>query len=358
MTQKVKLAVSLTLATLLLLSSVLGVVGCAKEAPAPAPAPKPAPAPVPKPAPAPKPAPVPKPTTPFPEKNITWIVMYGPGGGFDAYARAIGRVMPKYLPKKVDIIVRNMTGAGGRRGVSYVYRAKPDGYTIGYINLPGNLASQLVMPVEYDTHEFTYIGQHSDVIYVMSVPVDGEFKTIEDMQKATRPIKLSSEGAGSTGYIASIIFPTGMGMKPEIVTGYKSAAEDIIAALRGDVDAVIEGSISTHMPYIKSGDLIPLVVFRPDRDPRLPDVPSCVELGFNGGMSALAAHRIVVAPPDTPKEVADILEEALRLAVADKEVQAWSKEAERPLHWLSAEDSKAMIKPLGDLLGQYKHLLE
>ena len=78
----------------------------------------------------------------FPEKIITWIVTYPPGGGFDTYARAIAKRMPKYLPKKVQIVIKNSPGAGGRYGTNLLYRAKPDGYTIGILNAQAKLYEQ------------------------------------------------------------------------------------------------------------------------------------------------------------------------------------------------------------------------
>ena len=67
----------------------------------------------------------------FPERNLTSVVTFSPGGGFDTVSRAISRSIGKYLPKGIKTIVKNVTGAGGITGTVYLYRAKPDGYTIG-----------------------------------------------------------------------------------------------------------------------------------------------------------------------------------------------------------------------------------
>ena len=68
----------------------------------------------------------------FPERDITWIVPYAPGGGFDAWSRQIALTMQKYLPKGINVVVKNVTGAGGRTGSIGLYRSNPDGYTIGF----------------------------------------------------------------------------------------------------------------------------------------------------------------------------------------------------------------------------------
>src|SRR5437588_8902325 len=73
----------------------------------------------------------------FPAKNIQFIIPYAPGGGFDVYVRLIGPVMEKYLPNRVGIVPVNIAAGGGSRGVAQLYRAKPDGYTVGILNIPG-----------------------------------------------------------------------------------------------------------------------------------------------------------------------------------------------------------------------------
>ena len=74
----------------------------------------------------------------FPNRDITIIVHASPGGGFDAIARALGRYMKPLLPKNIDVIVKNVVGAGGITGTVAMYRAKPDGHTIGHIYADGD----------------------------------------------------------------------------------------------------------------------------------------------------------------------------------------------------------------------------
>src|SRR5215467_6268433 len=73
----------------------------------------------------------------FPNKNIQFVIPYAPGGGFDVYVRFVGPVMEKYLPNKVNIVPINVPAGGGSRGVAQLYRSRPDGYTIGILNIPG-----------------------------------------------------------------------------------------------------------------------------------------------------------------------------------------------------------------------------
>ena len=97
----------------------------------------------------------------YPEKPITWVIFGAPGGGFDLRARAIAAIMKEYLPHDVPIILRNIVGGGGRRGVSWIYKAKPDGYTFGYAGLPGHLVYSLVAKTAYDLSKVEWIGNIS-----------------------------------------------------------------------------------------------------------------------------------------------------------------------------------------------------
>ena len=95
----------------------------------------------------------------FPTRNITIIVTFSPGGGFDAIARAVGRSMKKYLPEDVHVIIKNVTGAGGVRGTVAAYRAKPNGYTIAHLQANGMLGLQMLRgakKIGFDINKYTW----------------------------------------------------------------------------------------------------------------------------------------------------------------------------------------------------------
>src|SRR3954463_15944416 len=80
----------------------------------------------------------------FPAKPIQFIIPYAAGGGFDAYVRFVSPVMESYLPARQSIVPINVTAGSGARGISQLYRAKPDGYTIGIFDVPGMFIQQAV----------------------------------------------------------------------------------------------------------------------------------------------------------------------------------------------------------------------
>ena len=121
----------------------------------------------------------------FPNRDITIIVHASPGGGFDAIARALGRYMKPLLPKNIDVIVKNVVGAGGITGTVAMYRAKPDGHTIGHIYADGMLGTQMVRSnVGYDIDKFTWLAVvSSQEAEALLVRRESPYRTIEDLQK-------------------------------------------------------------------------------------------------------------------------------------------------------------------------------
>src|SRR5207302_724351 len=96
----------------------------------------------------------------FPTRNIQFIIPYAAGGGFDAYVRFVSPVMEQYLPARASIVPVNIAAASGSRGISQLYRAKPDGYTIGIFDLPGMFIEQSVQGNNaYDLSKFAWAGQ-------------------------------------------------------------------------------------------------------------------------------------------------------------------------------------------------------
>jgi tripartite-type tricarboxylate transporter receptor subunit TctC len=92
----------------------------------------------------------------FPNKNIQFVIPYAPGGGFDIYVRVVTPVMEKYLPRKVSIVPLNVASGAGSRGVAQAYRARPDGYTMTILNIPGMFILQAQQgTTAFDLNRFT-----------------------------------------------------------------------------------------------------------------------------------------------------------------------------------------------------------
>src|SRR3974390_3580018 len=113
----------------------------------------------------------------FPDRDITFIIPNQVGGGFDAYVRAIAPAMEKYLPNKVNVVPLNVPAGGGAKGVSQLYRARPDGYTIGILNVPGLFILQ-ARGGGYDLGEFTWLAGLGRDPYGLAVPWNSPIKSV------------------------------------------------------------------------------------------------------------------------------------------------------------------------------------
>lgn len=114
----------------------------------------------------------------YPEKNIEFVVGYKPGGGYSDWALAIAPFIEKHLPKKVNVVVRHMPGAGNVTAANYLHKANPDGYTIGIYNMVGLAATQLGRKVAYDLGEVTWLARLSVDNGVALVNANGPYSSI------------------------------------------------------------------------------------------------------------------------------------------------------------------------------------
>ena len=96
----------------------------------------------------------------YPQKNIEFLIPFAPGGGFDRTVRLVAPFMEKTLAKPVEVLPKNVRGAGGRRALGTLYRAKPDGYLISIMNSPGAAIPVLLgEKVEYDLARFAWVAK-------------------------------------------------------------------------------------------------------------------------------------------------------------------------------------------------------
>ena len=254
----------------------------------------------------------------FPNKTVTWLINALPGGGFDLHSRAVARVMRKKLG--VNIIVRNVPGAGGVISWNLLSAAKPDGYTIGIVNLPGAIVSELFKETQYKLKEFSWIGRISAGRYVWASGAQYNLRTLKDFQQA-KEVLITESGVGTTGWVTATLTAATMKFKSRFILGYGGAPASNMAIVRGEGHARGLGLDSPgQMAYVNDGQMVPTWVYLKKRDPRYPDVPTVGELGFPQ-LSVLAASRVVAAPPKMPKDRMAVLVKAFREAIEDPETQ-------------------------------------
>lgn len=292
----------------------------------------------------------------FPKKDITFIVPYTPGGGFDTYARLVAPYIQKYLPNKVNVVVQNVPGAETRLGLMQIYKADPDGYTIGIFNNPGQVTGQVVGNVDYDLNKITWLGRIADEVYVAGLSPKSPYKNLDDLKKAPTVKVGIGGGLSSTAGLGSILAAEVMGFKINPIA-MEGSQESILAAIRGDIDYV-QFALPTMRPFvIDSKQLQPLWVYTRERLPELPDTPTVAELGYPQLLDIVKIDYLLGATPGLPPEVRKTLADAFAKAMQDPELIQAAKNAKRPLSYASGEDTAGMVKRSLENMQKYRETL-
>ena len=166
---------------------------------------------------------------PFAGKNITYIVATNAGGGYDAYARMIGKFMTKYLGAD-NIIIENIPGAGQIVGTNTLWKAKPDGLTIGTFTA-GLLYNQILQrdTLQFDLKEFVWVGKAAgeprSIVVSKSCPV----QTMQELIDSKETIKFSSAGIGSASYVDTKLLIEALNLPLEVQAFTALGAEYIDA---------------------------------------------------------------------------------------------------------------------------------
>lgn len=288
----------------------------------------------------------------FPEKDITFVVPYGPGGGFDTIVRKLSPVMEKYLPNKVNVIPKNVEGAGGRKALASLYRADPDGYQIAIFNMPGMLLDKILgKKTSYDIDKFTWIGRIAVSPYALVGSAKNNIKSWKDLKGKSLKYAITSYSSGS--YVAGRILTEAMGLDVKFLPGYKGSAAISVGMVRGDTHISLFNAASADK-WAQGGDLN-IILSIEDKSP-WPNVPTVAEAGYPD-MSILSVDRYVGAPPKLPDDIANTLSEALLKTLADEEIQKWSKETKRPVNPLGREEAKKKLEDLAKFYAKYKEAL-
>lgn len=274
--------------------------------------------------------------------TISIVIPYRPGGGFDRTVRALAPYFAEQLGADVTVLPENVPGAGGRRGATKVYRAKPDGRTLGIFNLPGFVLPEVLgEKVDYDLRELSWIGQVESQPYVLLVAASSELQSLEDVQTAEE-LSFVSTGYGSSVLAASQIAVERLELaddKPIYLAGYAGTADQLVALIRGDGNVAIT-PVSSAAKYIESGDLLPLAVS--GTASTLDGVPTFIELGYPD-LAGLGVQRSLAGPPGIDAQLLSTLREAFLRAVADPGFLATAQNARLDLSPLDGESTAAVV---------------
>ena len=257
----------------------------------------------------------------WPDKPVTLLVPFPPGGSTDMIARTL---TPK-LQEKLGgtFIVENKPGAGGTIGAAAAKRAAPDGYTIFVSSLgPFVIGPNLIKNVPYDPlKDFDYITVAVQAPNVLAVPANSPHKTLADViaYHKANPGKMTfaSAGNGTSDHLTAELFWQQTGTTGSHIP-YKGGAPAMADLLGGQVDATFM-NINTGLPNIKAGKLRALAITSTKRSPLLPDVPTMEELGVKG--VTVYSWQAFAAPKGLPADIKAKLHGAIVAGLNDPQVK-------------------------------------
>jgi tripartite-type tricarboxylate transporter receptor subunit TctC len=264
----------------------------------------------------------------YPTRTITIVVPFSAGGPTDVLARIFGQSMGRTLGQQ--IIIENITGAGGSIGAARVAKADPDGYTMVMGNLGTHAAAVgLYKNLSYDPRtDFEPVVLAASTPMVLVTKKDLGVSTLKEFIALAkkRQLTLGSAGVGSISHLTYLLFTklTGLNIQHIPYRGLSAVANDLLS---GQIDFTFDQVISAT-PHIMSGEVKPIVLCQPSRTPKLPDVPSSTEAGLPGLQTT--AWSALFLPKGTPKPIVDRVNKAAVAAMNDPDVQ-------RRLRDLSAE---------------------
>ena len=245
----------------------------------------------------------------FPERAVTIIVPYGPGGGSDISARLLAKDLEVIMGKPVT--VENRAGGGGWVGWGSLAASKPDGYTIGYVAAPNLYAGYLDRSIaggsrKENLESFTPLINHVFDYNMWGVKADSKFKTVKDVidEAKRRPnqISLNGGGHGTDDHIAILSTEAATGTK-FVVPHFRSTAEGKTQVLGGHID-ILAANISEAAEDVRSGQIRVLGVMAPERSKFMPNAPTFREQGFD---QVWAVSRGIAGPAGLPKDVEEAL---------------------------------------------------
>src|ERR1700684_807637 len=151
-------------------------------------------------------------------RNVTLIIGYSVGGGYDAYARLLGRYIGKHIPGNPSIIPQQMAGAGSLRSANYIYSvATKDGSVFGTFSRSMGI-SPLVDKAEFDSRKFTWLGSVTDDTTTCVSSAESPIHNWDDF--LNKPSKFGGLGSGADPDIWALMYKNVFGAKLKLITGY------------------------------------------------------------------------------------------------------------------------------------------
>lgn len=277
----------------------------------------------------------------FPNRPITLLVPFPPGGATDIQMRSFAEASSRAFG--VQVITENRPGAGATLSASTVARARPDGYTIGQFPLPAMRLPFMQRMAFNPRTDFTPIVHLTGYLFIMCVRGDSPYRSwadlVADARRRPGEVRIGNTGANGTPHLANIDVATRANMDI-IHVPFRGEGDAIPALLGGHIEATASGS--GPLSLIAEGRLRALNVWTRERSRKLPEVPTLLELGFQD--MVITSPYGLVGPAGMDPEIVERLHQGFRIALNDPTHLATLERLDMPVEYLNPADYAAFIQ--------------
>jgi tripartite-type tricarboxylate transporter receptor subunit TctC len=275
----------------------------------------------------------------WPDRPITLVVPFGPGGGNDVTARTLGQFLEKELGQ--GVVVVNRPGAGGEIGINAVADARPDGYTFGILNTPGLATIPIERKPRWGLDSFTFVAGLVDDPGVIAVHPDSGIRTAAELIAAARRtdgFTIAAQGLGSTSFLSVRLLEQAAGVKFEPVI-YPALPQGVMALGQKEVGGAA-ANLGEGMVMAEGKPWQVVGVMSDERSPVAPQIPTFREQGLDVTIGSL---RGFVGPKGVPAEIVERLDTAIAKVFADPDYIALAARTQQPLRLLRQDSYAAHL---------------
>ena len=291
-------------------------------------------------------------------RNVDLYVGYSAGGGYDIYARVLARHMGKHIPGNPTVVPKNMEGAGSLRLANWLYNvAAKDGSVFGTIGrgtpfdpLLGNKSAQ------FDATKYTWIGSANNEVSVCVAWHTSGIRTFEDL--LAKPMIVGGTSASADTDQFPKITNGVLGTKMRVISGYPGGNEIGLAMERGEVQGRCGWSWSsvksTHQKWLDEKKFTVLVQLALEKHPDIPAVPLIVDLAKNDEqrqiLKLIFARQVMgrpfLAPPDIPRDRAEVLRKAFMDTMKDKDFLADTERSQMEITPVPGDELEKLVREI------------
>ncbi len=287
-------------------------------------------------------------------RNVSLVIGFSVGGGYDAYARLLARYIGKHIPGEPSIIPQQMAGAGSLRATNFLYSvAAKDGSVFGTFSRSMGIEPLIDKTAEFDSRKFSWLGSVTDDNTICVSWNTSPIKNWDDF--LSKPSKFGGLGAGADPDVWALLYKNIFGAKVQLVTGYPGTNDVTLAMERGEVDGLCGLSWSTiktrHGDWLNSHSVNIIVQAALKKEPEIEAVPLATDLVKRPEqlqiikllLTAQAMARPFAAPPDIPAERKAALIGAFDATMKDADFLAEAQKLDFEVRPVSAATVDALL---------------